>query len=314
MKIKKGFTLIEIIIAVVIFLVIILIFIEVFKNIINQNRASIEKARMNEYLTLIEKTIKDELNASNLEVDPQTWSFLESSGAIINPKFYPTCVIQPNIFQQSVDLSTNPLVYIYPSPNNPNNNTLAALRIINDQQVIERLVFNNNNNNILSSLPLTLVNVVNPNNLREVRWYYVLNQNEQENASYLNNEINGNVVNPQSVENNIINLQSLGNQQSGGWPQQGIELLNLSNQVPQFQRGLSYRIQIIVSRMTTNPTDSVLYLHGTYWTNTPNNRIFNPVNLMVYTSIWLVRNNQPNRRVLETRRNFLITLKSKRII
>ncbi len=295
MKIKRGFTLIEIIIAVVIFLIVILIFIQVFSSIINQNKASIEKSRMNEYLALIEKTIKDELNASNLEVDPTTWGILESSNAIINPKFYPTCVVQPNIFQQSVNLSTNPLVYISPSPNNPNNNTLAALEVFNNNR-IQKLVFNNNNG--LSSLPLTLVNVVNPGNSREVRWYYVLNQNGQGAASYLNNENNNIITNPQQI--NI-------------WATNNV-LLDLSNQVPQYHRNLAYRIQILISRIPTNPTDSALYLHGTYWTNTPNNRIFNPVNLMVYSSIWLIKSNQPNRKILETKRNFLITLKSKKII
>jgi prepilin-type N-terminal cleavage/methylation domain-containing protein len=122
MKIIKdkfnGFTLIEIIVAVTIFLVIILIFIQVFSSIIKQNKISIEKARMNEYLSLIEKVIKDELNASNLEVDPATWSALEAQNPIINPKFYPTSVIQPNIFQESIDIHQFPLVYVYPTQNN----------------------------------------------------------------------------------------------------------------------------------------------------------------------------------------------------
>ncbi|MGB9638617.1 MAG: prepilin-type N-terminal cleavage/methylation domain-containing protein, partial [bacterium] len=138
-KIKNGFTLIETIIATVIFLVIILIFIQVFSSIIKQNRASIEKARMNEYLALIEKTIKDELNASNLEVDPITWSFLENSNAIVNPKYYPTCVIQPNIFQQSIDISQFPLVYIYPDPNNQRN-TLAALKVDQSQRIVKGIL------------------------------------------------------------------------------------------------------------------------------------------------------------------------------
>ncbi len=297
MKIIKGklngFTLIEIIVAVTIFLVIILIFIQVFSSIIKQNKISIEKARMNEYLTLIEKVIKDELNACNLEVDPYTWSALEAQNPIINPKFYPTSVIQPNIFQESIDIHLFPLVYVYPNQNN-DKNILAALW--NDDQAIIKLVINTNN--VPTPLPLTLINVVNSNNPKEVRWYYVLNQNAQGNASYLNTENSNIITNPQNIF----------------WPQVG-RLIDLSTQVPQYDRRSRYRISVVVSRLrinNNNVPENIKFLHGTYWQNTPNNSVFDPVNLMIYTSIWLERGNQ--RRILETKKSFLINLKSKKII
>jgi prepilin-type N-terminal cleavage/methylation domain-containing protein len=299
MKIIKGklngFTLIEIIVAVTIFLVIILIFIQVFNSIIKQNKISIEKARMNEYLSLIEKVIKDELNASNLEVDPATWSALEAQNPIINPKFYPSSVIQPNIFQESIDIHLFPLVYVYPNQNNAKN-ILAALW--NDDQAIIKLSINTNN---VTSMPLTLVNVVNFNNPKEVRWYYVLNQNAQGNASYLNTENSNIITNPQNIS----------------WPQVG-RLIDLSTQVPQYDRRSRYRISVVVSRLrinNNNVPENIKFLHGTYWQNTPNNpnnTVFDPVNLMIYTSIWLERGNQ--RRILETKKSFLINLKSKKII
>ena len=300
MKIIKdkfnGFTLIEIIVAVIIFLVIILIFIQVFNSIIKQNKISIEKARMNEYLSLIEKVIKDELNASNLEVDPDTWSALEAQNPIINPKFYPTSVIQPNIFQESIDISQYPLVYVYPTQNN-NRNILAAL--INNSQAIIKLAINTNN--VPTSLPLTLINVVNFNNPKEVRWYYVLNQNGQGNASYLNNENSNIITTPQDISNNWIQIRSL---------------IDLSTQVPQYDRSSRYRISVVVSCLrldNNNLPENIKFLHGTYWQNTPNNnRVFDPVNLMIYTSICLQRNNQ--RRILELKKGFLINLKSKKII
>jgi prepilin-type N-terminal cleavage/methylation domain-containing protein len=301
MKIIKdkfnGFTLMEIIVAVTIFLVIILIFIQVFNSIIKQNKISIEKARMNEYLSLIEKVIKDELNACNLEVDPATWSALEGQNPIINPKFYPTSVIQPNIFQESIDISQYPLVYVYPTQTN-DKNILAALRINPNAQAIIKLAINTNN---VTSMPLTLVNVVNFNNPKEVRWYYVLNQNGQGNASYLNylnNENNNIITTPQTIS----------------WPQVGT-LIDLSNQVPQYDRRSRYRISVVVSRLRINNNnipENIKFLHGTYWQNTPNNKVFDPVNLMIYTSIWLERDNQ--RRILETKKSFLINLKSKKII
>jgi len=306
MKIIKdkfnGFTLIEIIVAVTIFLVIILIFIQVFNSIIKQNKISIEKARMNEYLSLIEKVIKDELNDSNLEVDPYTWSALEAQNPIINPKFYPTSVIQPNIFQESIDIHQFPLVYVYPTQTN-DKNILAALQINPNEQAIIKLSIDPNN---VTSMPLTLINVVNPNNHRQVRWYYVLNQNGQGNASYLNNENSNIITTPQNIS----------------WRRVG-ELIDLSNQVPQYDRSSRYRISVVVSRLrldnnnnnnnSNNVPENIKFLHGTYWQNTPNNnRVFDPVNLMIYTSIWLERNNQ--RRILETKKSFLINLKSKKII
>ncbi len=311
MKIIKGkfngFTLIEIIVAVTIFLVIILIFIQVFNSIIKQNRISIEKARMNEYLSLIEKVIKDELNASNLEVDPNTWSAFEAQNPIINPKFYPTSVIQPNIFQESIDIHQFPLVYVYPTQNN-DRNILAALQIYSNRQAIIKLAINTNNvpTFLLPPLPLTLINVVNFNNSKEVRWYYVLNQDGQGNASYLNylnNENNNIITRPQNIS----------------WPQVGT-LIDLSNQVPQYDRSSRYRISVVVSRLrlnNNNVPENIEFLHGTYWQNTPNNnRVFDPVNLMIYTSIWLERDNQRDnqRRILETKKSFLINLKSKKII
>jgi prepilin-type N-terminal cleavage/methylation domain-containing protein len=290
----NGFTLIEIIVAVTIFLVIILIFIQVFSSIIKQNKISIEKARMNEYLSLIEKAIKDELNASNLEVDPATWSALEAQNPIINPKFYPTSVIQPNIFQESIDIHLFPLVYVYPNQNN-DKNILAALW--NDDQAIIKLSINTGN--VPTSLPLTLINVVNSNNPKEVRWYYVLNQNGQGNASYLNTENSNIITTPQNIS----------------WPQVG-RLIDLSTQVPQYDRRSRYRISVVVSRLrinNNNVPENIKFLHGTYWQNTPNNnRVFDPVNLIIYTSIWLERGNQ--RRILETKKSFLINLKSKKII
>jgi prepilin-type N-terminal cleavage/methylation domain-containing protein len=298
MKIIKdkfnGFTLIEIIVAVTIFLVIILIFIQVFNSIIKQNKISIEKARMNEYLSLIEKVIKDELNASNLEVDPYTWSALEAQNPIINPKFYPSSVIQPNIFQESVDISQYPLVYVYPTQTN-DKNILAALR--NNSQAIIKLAINTNN---FSPMPITLVNMENPMDRKQVRWYYVLNQNAQGNASYLNNENSNIITTPQNIS----------------WPQVGT-LIDLSNQVPQYDRRSRYRISVVVSRLrldnNNNIPENIKFLHGTYWQNTPNNiRVFDPVNLMIYNSIWLERDNQ--RRILETKKSFLINLKSKKII
>lgn len=307
MKIIKdkfnGFTLIEIIVAVTIFLVIILIFIQVFNSIIKQNKISIEKARMNEYLSLIEKAIKDELNASNLEVDPFTWSALErsaleSQNTIINPKFYPTSVIQPNIFQESIDIRQYPLVYVYPNQNN-DRNILAALKINPNNQAIIKLAINTDN--VPTSLPLTLINVVNGNKPKEVRWYYVLNQNGQGNASYLNTENSNIITNCQNITNNWI---------------QSVSLIDLSTQVPQYDRRSRYRISVVVSRLrisNNNVPENIKFLHGTYWQNTPNNnRVFDPVNLMIYTSIWLERNNQ--RRILETKKGFLINLKSKKII
>ena len=296
MDLKKGFTLMEIIVAVTIFLVIILIFIHVFDSIIKENRISIEKARMSEYLSLIEKVIKDELNASNLEVDPDTWFALESQNPVINPKFYPTSVIQPNIFQESINISQNPLVYIHPNQNN-DANILAALQVFNNDQAIRKLSINTNN---FTSLPLTLINVVNGFNPREVRWYYVLNQNAQGNASYSNTE--DNVTTPQTISN---------------WTVQVPDLINLSTQVPQYDRRASYRIRIVVSRIridNNNIPENVRLLHGTYWQSTPNNRVFDPISLMIYTSIWLERDNQNNRRILELRKSFLINLKYKKII
>jgi prepilin-type N-terminal cleavage/methylation domain-containing protein len=303
MKIIKdkfnGFTLIEIIIAVTIFLVIILIFIQVFNSIIKQNKISIEKARMNEYLSLIEKAIKDELNASNLEVDPYTWSAIEAQNPIINPKFYPTSVIQPNIFQESIDIHQSPLVYVYPTQTN-DKNILAALQINPNNQAIIKLAINTNN--VPTSLPLTLINVVNSNDHKQVRWYYVLNT--QTNDRYLNNE-NSNI--------NIIT-----NPQQVSWLPERI-LIDLSTQVPQYDRSSRYRISVVVSRLRLNSNnlpnnlpENIKFLHGTYWQNTPNSKVFDPVNLMIYTSIWLERGNQ--RRILETKKSFLINLKSKKII
>jgi prepilin-type N-terminal cleavage/methylation domain-containing protein len=302
MKIIKdkfnGFTLIEIIVAVTIFLVIILIFIQVFNSIIKQNKISIEKARMNEYLSLIEKVIKDELNASNLEVDPYTWSAFEAQNPIINPKFYPTSVIQPNIFQESIDISQYPLVYVYPTQTN-DKNILAALQIPNGQAIRKLDI---NTNNVPTSLPLTLINVVNSNDHKQVRWYYVLNQNGQGNASYLNNENSNIITTPQNIS----------------WGRVG-ELIDLSTQVPQYDRSSRYRISVVVSRLrldnnnnNNNVPENIKFLHGTYWQNTPNNSVFDPVNLMIYTSIWLEGNNQ--RRILELKKSFLINLKSKKII
>jgi prepilin-type N-terminal cleavage/methylation domain-containing protein len=291
----NGFTLIEIIVAVTIFLVIILIFIQVFNSIIKQNKISIEKARMNEYLSLIEKAIKDELNASNLEVDPYTWSALEAQNPIINPKFYPTSVIQPNIFQESIDINQFPLVYVYPNQNN-DKNILAALQINPNDQTIIKLVINTDN--VPTSLPLTLINVMNSNNPKEVRWYYVLNQNGQGNASYSNTENSNIITNPQNIS----------------WPQVGT-LIDLSTQLPQFDRSSRYRISVVVSRLrlnNNNVPENIKSLHGTYWQGTPNTRVFDPVNLMIYTSIWLERNNQ--RRILELKKSFLINMKSKKII
>jgi len=310
MKIIKdkfsGFTLIEIIVAVTIFLVIILIFIQVFNSIVKQNKISIEKARMNEYLSLIEKAIKDELNASNLEVDPATWSALEGRNPIINPKFYPTSVIQPNIFQESIDIQQFPLVYVYPTQNN-DRNILAALW--NNNQAIIKLAINTNNvpTFLLPPLPLTLINVVNPNNPKQVRWYYVLNQDGQGDASYLDNENSNNnniITNPQFIPDRLP------------WRYQQQPLIDLSTQVPQYDRSSRYRISVVVSRLrldSNNLSENIKFLHGTYWENTPNNnRVFDPVNLMIYTSIWLERDNQ--RRILETKKSFLINLKSKKII
>jgi prepilin-type N-terminal cleavage/methylation domain-containing protein len=308
MKIIKGkfngFTLIEIIVAVTIFLVIILIFIQVFNSIIKQNKISIEKARMNEYLSLIEKAIKDELNASDLEVDPDTWSTLESQNPIINPKFYPTCVIQPNIFQESIDIHIFPLVYIHPGKkrNNIENTVNTLYALWNTDQAIRVLYIDPNN---ITSLPLTLFNVVNPDpgKSREVRWYYVLNQNGQGNANYSNIEIGNIITTPQFITD------------WHPWHYQQQPLIDLSNQVPQYDRRSRYRISVVVSRLRLNNNnipENIKFLHGTYWQNTPNNRVFDPVNLMIYTSIWLERDN--HRRILELKKSFLINLKSKKII
>jgi prepilin-type N-terminal cleavage/methylation domain-containing protein len=286
----NGFTLIEIIVAVTIFLVIILIFIQVFNSVIKQNKISIEKARMNEYLSLIEKAIKDELNSSNLEVDPYTWSTIEAQNPIINPKFYPTSVIQPNIFQESIDISQYPLVYVYPTQTN-DKNILAAL--INNSQAIIKLAINTNN---FSPMPITLVNMENPMDRKQVRWYYVLNT--QTNDRYLNNENNNIITRPQNIS----------------WPPERT-LIDLSTQVPQYDRRSRYRISVVVSRLrlnNNNVPENIKFLHGTYWRNTPNTKVFDPVNLMIYTSIWLQRDNQ--RRILELKKSFLINLKSKKII
>jgi prepilin-type N-terminal cleavage/methylation domain-containing protein len=301
MKIIKdkfnGFTLIEIIVAVTIFLVIILIFIQVFNSIIKQNKISIEKARMNEYLSLIEKAIKDELNASNLEVDPDTWSAIEAQNPIINPKFYPTSVIQPNIFQESIDIHQFPLVYVYPNQNN-DRNILAALKMDPNNQAIVKLTINPNN---FSPMPITLVNMENPMDRTKVRWYYVLNT--QTNDRYLNNENYDIITTFQDINNDTNNSI------------QSVSLIDLSNQVPQYDRSSRYRISVVVSRLrldSNNLPENIKFLHGTYWQNTPNNSVFDPANLMIYTSIWLERDNQ--RRILETKKSFLINLKSKKII
>ncbi|MGB9639005.1 MAG: hypothetical protein ACPL1F_06930, partial [bacterium] len=112
---------------------------------------------------------------------------------------------------------------------------------------------------------------------------------------------------------NNENLNIITNPQPLNW-NQNPPLIDLSNQVPQYERNSSYRISVVVSRIRTNPNDTTLNLHGTYWISTPNNRVFDPVKLMIYTSIWIEKNNQPNRRTLETKRSFLINLKYKRII
>ena len=247
---------------------------------------------MNEYLSLIEKAIKDELNASNLEVDPYTWSTIEAQNPIINPKFYPTCVIQPNIFQESIDIHQFPLVYVYPNQNN-DKNILAALQINPNEQTIIKLAINTNN---FSPMPITLVNMENPMDRKQVRWYYVLNT--QTNDRYLNNENSNIITNPQNIS----------------WLQVGT-LIDLSTQVPQYDRRSRYRISVVVARLrlnNNNVPENIKFLHGTYWQSTPNTRVFDPVNLMIYTSIWLQRYNQ--RRILELKKGFLINLKSKKII
>jgi hypothetical protein len=154
-------------------------------------------------------------------------------------------------------------------------NILAALR--NNNQAIIKLAINTGNvpTSLLPPLPLTLINVVNFNNPKQVRWYYVLNQNAQGNASYSNTENSNIITNPQNIS----------------WSQVGT-LIDLSTQVPQYDRSSRYRISVVVSRLrlnNNNVPENIKFLHGTYWQGTPNTRVFDPVNLMIYTSIWLER-------------------------
>jgi|GEM_PF-1826015 len=315
-KNKKGFTLVEIIIAVVIFLVIILIFIQVFSSVIQQNKASIEKARMNEYLSLIEKTIKDELNASNLEVPLDTWESIESSididnnnnnidnkkKAFINPHYFPTCVIQPNIFQREVNLNQNPLIYIYPdTEGNTTINRVAALSI--EQNNILSRVIHRSLNPQREILPVALVNLAEING-RRIRWYYVFKDNQLNIAlrgqSYIFQEQNALL----SLKN-FLPVDIL----------RSINLLDLSRQVPSYDRNGRYQFEIIIQRIPIRGATEILTsLHGTYWDNLPNGAILtDPINLIINMSIW-INNPRSNRRILELKRTFLVTLKYKRVI
>lgn len=314
-KNKKGFTLVEIIIAVVIFLVIILIFIQIFSSVIQQNKASIEKARMNEYLSLIEKTIKDELNASNLEVPLDTWESIESSididnnnnidnkkKAFINPHYFPTCVIQPNIFQREVNLNQNPLIYIYPdTEGNTTINRVAALSI-KQNNILSRVIHRSLNPQ-REILPVALVNLTEING-RRIRWYYVFKDNQLNIAlrgqSYIFQEQNALL----SLKN-FLPVDIL----------RSINLLDLSRQVPSYDRNGRYQFEIIIQRIPIRGATEILTsLHGTYWDNLPNGAILtDPINLIINMSIW-INNPRSNRRILELKRTFLVTLKYKRVI
>ncbi len=311
-KNKKGFTLVEIIIAAVIFLVIILIFIQVFSSVIQQNKASIEKARMNEYLSLIEKTIKDELNASNLEVPLDTWESIESSididnnnnKAFINPHYFPTCVIQPNIFQREVNLNQNPLIYIYPdTEGNTTINRVAALSI--EQNNILRRIIHRSLNPQREILPVALVNQAEPNS-RRIRWYYVFKDNQ------LNIALRGqSYISQEQRYNNLLNLKNF----LAVDILRSKDLLDLSREVPFYDRSGRYQFEIIIQRIPIRGATEILTsLHGTYWDNLPNGAILtDPINLIINVSIW-INNPRRNRRILELKKTFLVTLKYKRVI
>lgn len=100
---RKGFTLIEILVAVVIFGLIITIVISFFNSINTERKISIERSKINEKVAIIEKNIRDYISSSNLYLDSNSVDNINSNFNFIRPYYVPTAVIVPAIYETQSD-------------------------------------------------------------------------------------------------------------------------------------------------------------------------------------------------------------------
>lgn len=130
---RKGFTLIEILVAVVIFGLIITIVINFFNSINTERKISTEKSKINQLVTIIEKDIRDYISSSNLYLYSNLIDNLNSDFSFIRPYYIPTAVIVPAIYETQ----SNYLLLFY---NNIDNNESTYIRI---RSVNNRVLFEN---------------------------------------------------------------------------------------------------------------------------------------------------------------------------
>ncbi|MFN4220433.1 MAG: PilW family protein, partial [bacterium] len=128
MKIKKGFSLVEIIIAIVIFLFVIIWVIDIFKNMNLEKRITLENAKLNENVMILEKNIKNFINEANLDLGDNL-DFLQSNLQQIKPYFLPTCIISPNIYERE----SGRLIIYYNQRFNNNDIDLVSINAQNNQ-------------------------------------------------------------------------------------------------------------------------------------------------------------------------------------
>lgn len=162
MEVKKGFSLIEVIIAVVIFLIIIIWVVDMFRNMNLEKRITLENAKLNENIMILEKNIKNYINEANLDL-ADNLNMLQSNLREIKPYFISSCVISPNIYESN----SNRLIIYY----NRNNVDLISVGVRNNNQVVFQSFLGRN---------FLIFNLVTNNDLginRKFFWYFTIPQN-----------------------------------------------------------------------------------------------------------------------------------------
>ncbi len=175
-KLKKtGFSLLEIIIAIVIFGIIITITIELFKNINNERKISVEKAEINEKITILEKNIRDYITSANLSLEPTDKILsLESNFDVVRPYYIPTAIIIPSIYQTQSNhlvIFCNSNIQNNPNPNQDRRLMYMRIRSMNNNIIIEQLISDLNLFNDPLRGTLRLNSIRNGNTLF---WYFSL--------------------------------------------------------------------------------------------------------------------------------------------
>ena len=127
----KGFSLIEVIIAVVIFGLIIVWVIDIFRNLSLEKKFTLERSKINQNITILEKNIRDYINSADLDLDDNL-SVIASGSSLneIQPYFVPTPIISPAIYEPE---SRQLVIYYNNNINNNNKIDLILIRAVGNQ-------------------------------------------------------------------------------------------------------------------------------------------------------------------------------------